>query len=556
MKKNAFSIRKAQKNSSVFSKGKRSLLVFLLLGICFSLLQTRFIYAKNPKVLKPVISKQNKKVCGIPAKGYAQCHSRVNVDNNGTPLASSIPPTGSYGPVQFHTAYNLPCTPNGNPQSICPQPGNFSNQVIAIVAAYSNPTVENDLNVYSSQYGLPSCTQTNGCLTVVNQYGGTTLPPLNESWAMEISLDVQIAHAICQTCKILLVETNSNYLSDLATGANTAASLGATVISNSYGTSEWSGETSWDSYYNHPGIAVTASSGDSGYGSMYPAASTSVIAVGGTTLNIYTDNTYANESVWNGTGSGCSTYEGVSSWQNTVSNWSQTNCINKRAITDVSAVADPNTGAAIYNSTPYNGQTGWWQLGGTSLASPLIASIYALTGGIPTGMNASSIPYSSFNPENSHDIVNGSNGTCGTIMCNAIVGYDGPSGLGTPNGVSGFISASNSPSSTPTPTIIILSPTPTIGDTTPPTVSITSPTNGSTVARNSNVTITTSANDNIGVTKVLFYVGNTLNCTDTTLPYSCNWRVPGKKVATYTISAVAYDAAGNKASNNIKVTSK
>lgn len=515
------------------------------------------VLAQNQKSLRTIPQLHARPVCGIPARGFARCHAHVVTNANETPLGSSTPSSSSMGPVQFHTAYNLPCTPGGSTQSICSAPTTFGPQMIAIVDAYNDPTVENDLNVYSAHYGLPSCTKANGCLTVVNQNGGSTLPSTDGNWALEISLDVQTAHTICQTCKILLVEASSSSMSNLATAVNTAAALGATAISNSYGASEFLGETSYDSYYNHPGIAVTVSAGDNGYGAEYPAAANTVVAVGGTTLQLYTDNTYAGESTWGSTGSGCSSYESANSWQTNLPNWSQTACGSKRGIGDISADADPSTGAAVYDSTSYNGSTGWWQVGGTSLSSPLIASIYALTG-VPANTAAASLLYTSFNSSNSHDITTGKNGSCTTSMCIATTGYDGPTGLGSPNGILGFVLATaTSPTNTPTPTATpTATPTPSNVDTQPPTVTITNPVDGSTVLRFSRVTISASASDNVGVKQVQFYINNTLMTTDITAPYSYSWRVNGKKGTVYIIKAVASDAAGNQSSNTITVTSR
>jgi hypothetical protein len=419
--------------------------------------------ASSARSLVALLHRPSKPVCGLPGVGKAHCHAHVITTSTGTPLATSSPYSSSFGPSQFHTAYNLPCTPKGSVQTTCPQPTSFGSQTIAIVDAYNDPTIENDLNVYSSYYGIPSCTKANGCLSIVNQNGSSTLPTTTDSgWALETSMDVEVAHAMCQTCKIVLVETNTNGMNDLATGVNTAATLGATAISNSYGGSEWSGEVNYDSSFTHPGVAVTASAGDNGYGTAYPAAAQGIVAVGGTTLQLYSDNTYASETVWNGTGSGCSLYEAAPNWQTALPNWSQTGCGSKRAIGDVAADADPNTGAAVYDSTPYSGSTGWYQVGGTSLSSPLIASTFALTGGMSSTTTAASLPYANFTTTNSHDVQSGTNGSCSTTMCTAVLGYDGPTGLGTPNGVSGFMTPA-----TPTPTPTLMQPTPTLAQPTP-----------------------------------------------------------------------------------------
>lgn len=401
------------------------------------------IFVVSPQVFASSTSSAtahpSRPVCpGPAAAGTARCHADVVTNSQGVPVTGTSPLAGSYGPVQFHDGYNLPCSVGGSgAQAICSTPSSFGGQTIGIVDAYDDPTIASDLNTYDTQYGLPACTTSNGCFTKVNQTGGTSYPKVNSGWALEISLDVETAHEICQTCKILLVEATTNSNSNLAAAVNEAAKLGATEISNSYGGSESSGETSYDSSYNHSGVAVTASSGDSGYGAQYPAASPYVVAVGGTTLHLTSSNTYSSESVWSSGGSGCSSYETANSWQTAVADWSQTGCGTKRGIADVSADADPNTGAAVYDSTRYQGQAGWFQVGGTSLSSPLIASVFALAGGT-TATNAQQVPYSKFTSSNSHDVTTGSNGSCGTIMCNATVGYDGPTGLGTPNGTGGF----------------------------------------------------------------------------------------------------------------------
>lgn len=456
---------------SIFSVIAVGIVSLFLLTSILRLQHTSLVLNKSlVKKIKTFPLRANKAVCDKPGKGTAMCHAKVVVDNAGNPMETSTPPSTSLGPVEFHTAYNLPCTPSGDVQSICNTPVSYGPQTIAIIDAYHSPTIENDLAVYSSYYGLPPCTKANGCLKVVNQNGGTTLPTtVNPGWALETSLDVEVAHAICQTCKILLVEASSNSIANLATATNTAAKLGATAISNSYGGSEWSGETSYDSYYKHPGIAVTVSSGDDGYGSEFPSSSPHVISVGGTTLQLYTDNTYAGESVWNGTGSGCSIYETANTWQTSLPNWSQTNCGTKRSAVDVAAVADPNTGAAVYDSTPYNGTSGWYQIGGTSLSAPLVAAVYALAGGAPANTNAGSVLYANYNTTNFHDIITGTNGTCSTVMCKGGAGYDGPTGLGTPNGLAGF-GGVTSVTSTPTPTSVSPTASPTAMPTSTPTI--------------------------------------------------------------------------------------
>ena len=361
-------------------------------------------------------------VCGAPAHGAAACNAiRVDkVSSNGKVQPNATP--SGYGPADLQSAYALPSSTAG------------AGQTVAIVDAYDDPKAEADLKVYRAQYGLPPCTTANGCFRKVGQTGSpTSLPRGNGGWAQEISLDLDMASAICPNCNILLVEASSASMTNLGTAVNQAAKLGATEISNSYGGSESSSDTSYDSkYFSHPGVAITASSGDNGYGVEYPAASANVTAVGGTSLKKSSTTRGWTETAWNGAGSGCSAYDPAISGQASVS----TGC-TKRAVADVSAVADPSTGVAVYDSYTYQGVSGWLVFGGTSVASPVIASVYALAGGVGSSTTNSSL-YSS--PSGSlNDVVNGSNGTCTTkVLCTAGTGWDGPTGLGTPNGTAAF----------------------------------------------------------------------------------------------------------------------
>ena len=352
-------------------------------------------------------------VCPGPVDG-ARCHSHVVTDAHGNPNASTSP-TG-LSPAQFHAAYSLPTTAT-------------TVQTIAIVDAYDDPNIESDLAVYSSQFGLPPCTTSNGCFTKVNQSGAASpLPRADSGWSLEIALDVEMAHAICQNCKILLVEASSNSFANLAAAVDTAARLGANVISNSYGGGEYSAETSDESHFDHPGVAITVSSGDNGYGVEFPAASQYVTAVGGTTLNLDGNNNRTSETVWSGSGSGCSAYIIKPSWQK------DAGCAH-RSVADVAADADPASGASVYDSVRYQGQKGWFQVGGTSLSSPLVGAVYALAG------NSSAVVYGSYpysHTTSLYDVVTGSNGSCGTYLCTGGSGYDGPTGNGTPTGTGGF----------------------------------------------------------------------------------------------------------------------
>jgi subtilase family serine protease len=362
------------------------------------------------------VSHRIARVCPAASAGYAACMSKVSyyVDSSGKPVPNATP--SGYGPADLQSAYKLPSSTAG------------SGQTVAIVDAYDDPTAESDLAVYRSQYGLAACTTANGCFRKVDQNGGTSYPRTNGGWAQEISLDLDMVSAICPNCHILLVEAKTNSFANLGTAVNRAATMGAQAISNSYGGSD-APDSTYGAYYNHPGHAITASSGDSGYGVEYPASSYYVTAVGGTHLVRDSSTRGWSETVWSGAGSGCSAYNTKPSWQ------TDTGCA-KRTVADVSAVADPNTGVAVYDSTSYQGLSGWLVFGGTSVSSPIIASVYALAG------NASSVTYGSYpysHTSSLFDVTSGSNGSCGgSYLCTAKVGYDGPTGLGTPNGAGAF----------------------------------------------------------------------------------------------------------------------
>jgi len=295
-------------------------------------------------------------------------------------------------------------------------------ETVAIVDAYNDPNAESDLGVYRAAYGLAACTTANGCFRKVNEFGRTTYPGANAGWSEEISLDVDMVSATCPNCHILLVEANSNGLGDLLTAENEAVALGANTISNSWAASEFSGETSYDSYFHH-NIPITAAAGDSGYGVGWPAASSYVTAVGGTSLSRASNGRGWSETAWSGTGSGCSAYETKPAWQ------TDTGCPN-RTIDDVAAIADPNTGVATYDSYA---ESGWLVFGGTSVATPIIASVYALAGNNPPP------GFAYTHTAALNDVTSGSNGTCApSYLCGAAAGYDGPTGLGTPNGIGAF----------------------------------------------------------------------------------------------------------------------
>ena len=358
------------------------------------------------------------RVCPTTDKAtVASCLSKVMVNRKGAVPHSSTPPGSAMTPAQLKDAYKLT--------------GKNASSTVAIVDAYGYPNLQRDLNTYRSQFGLGSCTTSNGCLSIMNQNGGTSLPRFDSGWAGEQALDVDAVSAICPGCKILVVQASSASIANLGTAATTAARQpGVVAISNSYGGGDLADST-YGSYYNHPGIAVTASTGDNGYqGGSFPASSDYVTAVGGTSLTAAGNARGWNETAWSGAGSGCSTVNAALAAAASF----DTGC-SKRAIADVSAAADPNYGGmAVYYPTSKTSST-WAQVGGTSEASPIIASVYALSGN--TSGYANAIPYS--HASALFDVSGGSNGTCPTTQwCNARSGWDGPTGLGTPDGTGAF----------------------------------------------------------------------------------------------------------------------
>ena len=362
--------------------------------------------------LRAVPRHPHKRVCTKAKPGRAACHARIRTHADGMrPMAAATPQ--GLGPVELQSAYAVPQLVGAAP-------------VVAIVDAQDNPKAEADLATYRSHYGLPACTTANGCFRKVNQTGkASPLPKADSGWSGEISLDLDMVSAICPACKILLVEANSASMADLGAAVNAAVKLGATVVSNSYGGSEDSSISSSEAFFNHPGVAIFVSAGDSGYGAEYPASSAYVTAVGGTSLVKASNARGWSEAVWGdatssngGTGSGCSAYVPKPVWQK------DAKC-TMRTVADVAAVADPNTGVSVYDS--YSG--GWNVFGGTSAASPIVAAIYAVTG---RGAATPQLSYSA--PADFFDVVSGTNGDCGgTYLCTAGPGYDGPTGNGTPN---------------------------------------------------------------------------------------------------------------------------
>ena len=368
--------------------------------------------------------------CAKPRAGHAACLAlvRTNVTartRNAHPDA--IPGGVGYGPAQLQSAYKLPSSTAGG------------GQTVAVVDAFNDPNAASDLAAYRLAAGLPACGA--GCFSVVNQNGATSPLPASAGttgWDVEESLDIDMVSATCPLCHIILVEASSASTADLGTAVNSAVALGAKYVSNSYGGPESTSDSTLDSeFYNHPGVAVTASAGDDGYGVSYPAASPDVVAVGGTSLSTATNSRGWAESAWGssaggeGTGSGCSADSSKPSWQK------DTGCA-RRTDNDVSAVADPNTGVAVYDTFS---EGGWLEVGGTSASSPMIASVFALAGTPAAGTNPASYLYA--HTANLFDVTSGADGSCSpAYLCTGQAGYDGPTGLGTPNGTAAFTSGS------------------------------------------------------------------------------------------------------------------
>jgi hypothetical protein len=415
--------------------------------------------------------------------------------------AAPSPAAGNFGlrPQDLHSAYQLPAAAP-------------SSQTVALVDAYNDPEAESDLKAYSEEFGLPECTAANGCFKQVNQNGEAGNPPFPRTlseleaarsgsrsqraeaqeatgWGLEISLDIEVAHATCQSCDILLVEGDTPSYENLEAAERSAADLGAGEISNSWSGPE-AGETpelESASPFNRQGIVIAAATGDSGYldwdasgsherGTVgFPASSPHVVAVGGTRLTLGEHGEWSGEAVWNGdgaTGGGCSTVFTAPPWQQTLANWSAVGCASKRALADIAADADPYTGVAVRYTSPeceYSHTEAktrhvlhWCTIGGTSLSTPLISAVYALAGGAAGVSYPAQTLYENelASSTSLHDVTTGSNGACSksftktglsgctiaeeaascesNAICVAGTGYDGPTGLGTPDGTAAF----------------------------------------------------------------------------------------------------------------------
>lgn len=445
--------------------------------------------------------------CAAPKPGHVSCLAlhlvRVSAT---TPDARRLPagrslsggPAGGYTPYVLARAYGV-------------HPNTPTKQVVGIVDAYDDVTALQDLNTFDRKYGLPK--ETKKSFKKVSDTGSKKhLPKADADWGDEISLDLDAVRGLCHKCRIVLVEADNSSGKALSRAENEAVRMGATVISNSYGGDEGKSKQHKIAHrYDHKKVVILASSGDSGYygwdtinahkkpggTAEVPSTYRSVIAVGGTTLQLNNNGSRAAETVWNNDGSldllgrtmgapigasggGCSKLYRAQHWQRKVAGWSQTGCGQKRLATDVSALADPFTGYDIYDSTPdSHGYHGWQTYGGTSLASPLMAAMFALAGGAHGVDYPAQTLYRNFAAHKSdfYDVRAGGNGWCGggsvaecksifpkrvgpnkyfhshvdcafkgrtskktgkTRACDAATGYDGPSGVGTPRGVKGL----------------------------------------------------------------------------------------------------------------------
>lgn len=371
-------------------------------------------------------------VCPAPAPGYAGCLALELVPKTAAARAHTHPlgitrsravvaakaSEGAFGlrPQDLHSIYDLPDTV-------------ASAQTIALVDAYNDPNAASDLETFSKTYGLPAAS-----FTQVNQTGGSSLPATNSGWDLEISLDIEWAHALAPGARILLVEASTNSLSNLLAAENYAAEH-ASYVSNSWGSSEFSSESSYDSYFTHPGVSYFAAAGDTASSLLWPSVSPDVISAGGTSLALTSGGTLAQESAWSEGGGGCSRYESPNLAQQTGS----VNCAGRRATPDVSLDADPNSGVSVYDSVAYSGQSGWWTVGGTSASTVMLAAD-AAANAAPAVVNAQYV-YAKEPNIPLRDIILGSNGHP------ALTGFDLATGLGswsyTPGAPTGLTATRN-----------------------------------------------------------------------------------------------------------------
>ena len=307
-------------------------------------------------------------------------------------------------------------------------------QTIAIITAFDHPHIEDDLAVFSQTFNLAPCTTANGCFRKISAGAN---PGTKQIWALEAAIDVEWAHAIAPQARILLVQSKTDTLTDLLDAVDVAVQQGANVVSMSWAATETPGTTQ-NIHFIKPNVTFVAASGDFGTGTMYPAASPYVTAVGGTTLNVDAQGNYLGETAWSGSGGGLSIAETEPLYQADFN--IPNNPQGKRGVPDVAYNADHITGFAVYNSQPFTGLKGWIQFAGTSAGTPQWAGLAAIVnsmrvaaGKAPmTGMNDGLYSAAKRNYRNNfHDVTTGTNGSCG-VLCTATAGYDYVTGLGSP----------------------------------------------------------------------------------------------------------------------------
>lgn len=343
-----------------------------------------------------------------------------------SPFAGTGSPTGET-PQSIRPVYNLPSTGGSG--------------VIAIVDAYDYPTAKNDFNVFSGQFSLPQETGTGAVFQVV--YASRKKPRGNGGWNQEAALDIEWAHAMAPSAKIVLVEAASSSFTDLFAAVKVASGLrGVKEVSMSWGGSEFSGELADDSYFTTPGIVYFASSGDTGGVTGYPGVSPSVVCAGGTTIHRTSSGVFASETGWSGSGGGFSQYELRPFYQDVTSG----TVGGARGVPDYSFDADPNSGVSVYDSTSYQGLSGWLVFGGTSVASPSLAGIVNLAHDANTGTSVvdttdelkliySSLGTTATPTYNSTDFRDILSGTAGSYT--ATTGWDFVTGVGSNLGLNG-----------------------------------------------------------------------------------------------------------------------
>ena len=413
------------------------------------------------------------------------------------PDAVTLGPAGGYTPADLAKAYAV----NVNATAA-------SGMTVAIVDAFGDPKIKADLATFNSHYGIPA--ETASSFKVVNQTGGTTLPAAGSGnsagWATETALDVESVRGLCRKCKIVLIQATTNGFSDLTTAENTAVNtFHADIVSNSFGGPEPAPNTKFTKAFNHPKTVILASTGDDGWydwdvinnnsappnAANLPNGLNTVVAVGGTSLYLNPNGTRNLERVWNdngpndayanaaggsfgAAGSGCSKIYAATTWQKAATGYASLGCKGKRSSADIAAIADPFTGYDIRDTQNVGG---WATIGGTSLATPVIAALWALAGGSGGVKYPSATLYKNFKstPSSVYDVTLGGTGACdtsstvscahffqgnpnevvgalvdcafpatgtGTVanrgQCYAQPGLDGPSGVGTPKGLKIF----------------------------------------------------------------------------------------------------------------------